>query len=220
MPKIVPLSYALSSNTPVYPGDEPVFVKAVRQISRGDTCNTSSIAVSSHAGTHMDVPYHFFEKGRRMDGCDPDGFVFKHPYMVDCPKKPGEAIGPADIAAGDNAKKADIVIVRTGFGKYRLKNKSIYCYENPYFLPETAEYIIKSFPKIRALGIDTLSVSSKKNSSLGKDTHKILLGKGIVIIEDMRLSGKIEDFTRIVAFPLFASSPDGSPCVVMGMRDD
>jgi len=220
MRKFLHLSYTLNEATPVYPGDAPVSVTAVRQMKKGDTCNTSSISISSHAGTHMDAPRHFFKVGKGMGEYDLKKFIFKHPYVIDCPKKPGEAIRPEDIRMSGRAKKADIVIIRTGFGKYRSKNTAVYCHENPYLLPMAAERIVKNFPRARAVGIDTVSVSAKTNSSLGKETHRILLGKGIVIIEDMRLSGALGNLKEIIVFPAFTCSPDGSPCAVIGVIHD
>ena len=37
-----------------------------RDMSKGDSANTSHIAMSSHAGTHIDFPYHFSLDGKKI----------------------------------------------------------------------------------------------------------------------------------------------------------
>ncbi len=220
MARIHFLSYTITKRTPVYPGDRPVSITKVRQMRKGDSCNTSLITISNHAGTHIDVPRHFFEGGKSMGSYKSSEFIFKRPYMMDCPKGFNEEIRASDLKAPYDQKNADIVIIRTGFGKYRERGSKIYCHKNPYLLPEAAKYLIRNFPCLRAVGIDTVSVSSKTNSKTGRESHRILLGKGLLIIEDMRLLREAKDLDEIIAFPMFAGCLDGSPCIVMGLRYD
>src|SRR5215208_4735119 len=47
--------------TPTYPGDPGVEVRAWSQISRGDAANVSVLNFGAHTGTHVDAPAHFIE---------------------------------------------------------------------------------------------------------------------------------------------------------------
>ena len=62
------LSHILTDKTPAYGGDvEGAFkVKKVRSILEGHSCNAEQWSFSNHIGTHVDVPYHFFENGRKI----------------------------------------------------------------------------------------------------------------------------------------------------------
>jgi len=62
----VPLSPAL----PVYPGDPEVMITPLAQLQWGDAANVSRLVLSSHTGTHLDAPRHFFAEGLTIDGLD------------------------------------------------------------------------------------------------------------------------------------------------------
>lgn len=213
-------SYPIDIDTPVYPGDMHVSARPVRMIKKGDACNTTLISLSSHAGTHMDAPNHFFERGKKVGQYDRDGLKFSRPCIIECPKKPDQAVTPEDVGRSVRTKNADILIFKTGFGKYRSKDDRIYRYGNPYLLPETAEYIVWNFPRLKAVGIDALSVSSKNSNIYGREVHRILLGKGIVIIEGIRIASGVKSIGEMAVFPVFSCSPDGSPCIVIGIEHD
>ncbi len=220
MPRINFLSYSIDEHGPVYPGDLPVSIAKVRDIKKHDSCNTSLVMLSNHAGTHLDTPRHFFEKGKTIREYRPSELRFTEPYLIDCHKRSGEAIKPADLELRGKEKQADIVLLRTGFGRYRAKDPEAYCRDNPFISPQAARCMIRNFPRIKAVGIDTISISTRKNSNLGKESHKILLGKGILIIEDMFFPHDIKNTIEINVFPVFKGCPDGSPCVVVGVQDD
>jgi len=52
---------------PVFPGDPKVNIKKVLKIESGDPYNISLICLGSHNGTHVDPPYHFVDKGLKID---------------------------------------------------------------------------------------------------------------------------------------------------------
>ena len=60
---IIPISYPLNADSPLYPGTPPIKINPEKSIAKGDSANTSVISTSSHAGTHVDVPRHFCESG-------------------------------------------------------------------------------------------------------------------------------------------------------------
>src|SRR2546427_12919001 len=61
--KLIDVSVPLDENLPTYPGNTPYSLQAVKRIARGDTSNVSTVHMSAHAGTHVDAPRHFFDKG-------------------------------------------------------------------------------------------------------------------------------------------------------------
>ncbi|WP_082833126.1 cyclase family protein [Geobacter anodireducens] len=58
------LSHFLGDDTPFYGGDETFQVESVRSIAAGDVCNTSRWSFLNHAGTHVDLPLHFFSEAK------------------------------------------------------------------------------------------------------------------------------------------------------------
>lgn len=211
------LSHVLDSFVPHYGGAKDLQIKKKQSQKNGDSCNTVSIEISSHSGTHVDAPFHFLSKGKTIDSYSPDSWIFKNPSLIDIKAKPGELINSQhfqNIIHSNN--DTDLLIVRTGFGKYR--NDDIYWEKSPGFAPELAPLFLKTFPKLKAFGIDCISISSLKHRPTGRLAHKSFLSNNLLIIEDMRLSEINEnDFLKqIIVLPMLIRNGDGAPCTVIG----
>ena len=66
--KLIDVTVPLDQNLPVYPGNAPFVLEAVKRVARGDSSNVSTLHMSAHAGTHVDAPRHFFDDGPGVDG--------------------------------------------------------------------------------------------------------------------------------------------------------
>jgi kynurenine formamidase len=51
----------------VFPGDPAPEREVIAKISEGSPCNLSKISMCAHNGTHVDAPFHFYEKGKTID---------------------------------------------------------------------------------------------------------------------------------------------------------
>src|SRR5678815_2632326 len=67
---IYDITAPLSPSLPVYPGDPEVTITPIAQLQWGDAANVSRLVLSSHTGTHLDAPRHFFEEGLTIDSLD------------------------------------------------------------------------------------------------------------------------------------------------------
>jgi kynurenine formamidase len=113
--RIVDLSIPLDRSTPVYPGDPAPEIRPAIRIET-DGFNVLSISIGSHAGTHVDAPYHMLEAGGRLEDVDLGRFV--GPLVVaDAtglePRSPvtWERIEPVSEQLGPEA----ILAIRTGW---------------------------------------------------------------------------------------------------------
>lgn len=215
MKRLVRLSYSINASTPLYPGTEPLVIKGARSIRKGDSCNTSVVSMSNHTGTHMDFPNHFIASGKKITDYPIEKLVFKAPLILDCPKTEDEPIRASDLK-GRIKKTTDLLLIRTGF--FRLRGKGIYINRNPYILSETAKWL-RTYPHLRAIGIDCISVASPMHRKEGRETHKILLrGKNpILIIEDIDLSHNLRGLKEVISVPLYIEGIDSSPCTLIGV---
>jgi len=226
MKRYVRLSYDIGENTPLYPGINPVAIRKVKEISKGDSCNTFLITFSNHTGTHIDAPGHFWNSGRTISEYSLEELVFKNPFLVDCPKGIDEVIEINDFDSLRGCRDTDLILIRTGFHKYRSEDVYTYCYKNPCFLPETAVWIRNNFPNMRAIGIDCISIASHSHRELGRETHKILLkedgfrSSSFLILEDLRLSYEIKKIDELIVSPVFIEGIDSTPCTVIGVIND
>ena len=105
---LISISYPLNRATPLYPGTEPLTITPTKSIEGGDAENKSLIAVSSHAGTHIDLPGHF---------C-PDGGSVKALLAPEAVFAPGGTVrqvtAPLFI---EGVLHRNVTFVRTGPGK-------------------------------------------------------------------------------------------------------
>ena len=60
---IYDISFPLSPETMVYPGDPPFLQEVLLDGAKGDDCTLSLLHLGSHLGTHIDFPRHFFPHG-------------------------------------------------------------------------------------------------------------------------------------------------------------
>src|SRR5678815_4147700 len=62
--KLIDVTVPLDAHLPIYPGNTPFTVEAVKRIARGDSSNVSTLHMSAHTGTHVDAPRHYFDDAR------------------------------------------------------------------------------------------------------------------------------------------------------------
>lgn len=222
MPRYIRLSYDISNKTPLYPGISPVSIKQEKGQRRGDSCNTYRISFSNHAGTHIDGPKHFFHTSRAIADYPIDAFVFERPHIIDCRKEAAGVIGKIDLERAIRLNNFDILIIKTGFSRYRESDKMRYAYRNPYLSPDAAEFLRNEYRNMKALGIDCISIASRVNREAGRKVHSILLGKGkrpgpVFIIEDMRIPGNVRKLDRVIAVPMLFKGIDSAPCNIIGI---
>jgi len=145
-------------------------------------------------------------------------------------KKPREAITIDDLKVYENEiKPGDVLMLYTGWDKKFGFNPE-YLFEWPYVIEETAEYLVEK--KIKALGVDTLSVGGWDGQLPGHGpvtakgsparTHRILLGAGIILIESLRnldlvLDGRKHRRAYFIYAPVAFKDADGGPCRALAM---
>ncbi len=225
MTKWTKLSYDLGINTPLYPDTPPIQITQHKSITKGDSSNSFMITFSNHSGTHIDAPKHFWQDGRAICDYSINDLIFHRPRIIDCPKQPSGIIEVDDLK-GLPSEDTDILLIRTGFYTYRQKDSETYSYKNPCVSPNSALYLRENFPNLKAIGLDSISVASRSNPSLGKETHQILLdetrfdGPPLLIIEDMDLSHDIKEIKELIVSPLFIEGADSAPVTVFGVLAD
>lgn len=213
------LSYILDKDTPTYGNRNKFVCEKKSNIAKGDVANDSTIKTTVHIGTHIDMPYHFFEKGQTIEDFDINYFSSENILYLD--------FIPKDLIIKDelivlfdkvtNKEVYEFLIIKTGICDKR--DEEVYWKSNYGFDPSLAEYIRKNFPKIRIIGFDSISISSFENRMLGREAHKAFLDpqKPLLILEDMDLTGLNKDakIEKMDIVPLRIAKCDGLPCTVL-----
>jgi arylformamidase len=212
------LSHFLGRDTPFYGGEGIFQIESLRSMNSGDSCNACRWSFPNHAGTHIDLPRHFIPEGRILDDYPPDFWIFHHVSVTEIVDiYPGAIIGSCMLDHYDIPSSTELLLLKTGFGKFR--GTPTYSMENPVFHPELAEFLRIKFSSLRAIGFDTISISSWTDRMIGRIAHRAFLGGNnpILLIEDMDLSqiNKSTVVSSAIVAPLLVCGTDASPCTII-----
>ena len=217
MKDTVYLSHPLSSDTPLYGGANDIQIQPQTTISAGDTANSLKLSLPNHAGTHVDVPYHFFDYGKKLTDFNASFWIFKYPVCVDVPVEEGYLVTYQDVADKINAE-TDLLLIRTGYETFR--NQPVYWQKNPGLSAGLAKKLRSNHSNIRALGVDVISITSRLHRKKGRKAHREFLDSHypsdpIVLIEDMSLINYTDDVSQVIILPIMIKGADGASCTII-----
>ncbi len=220
MTEVKYLSYILKDNIPVRGKKSvPLLVEPEKSIAKGDSCNTYRFSMGNHWGTHVDAPAHFFKAAKKVSSYPAESWIFSNPCVTGLDLKGDKIIG-LDKVRGVVGKNHDMLILKTGFGRFR--GSDIYSLDYPSVSPDIGIWLRRERPNIRALGLDFISIGSPKDRLLARTAHRAFLkprGRGapIVIVEDMDLSCNLSKLRMVIVAPLLIGALDSAPCTVLGI---
>jgi arylformamidase len=198
----IDISVPLGGRMLHWPGDVPFERKATLKLADGDECNVSEIHGSAHTGTHMDAPKHYLEGAPGIDEMPITAGIGRARVIA---IQDPELIRIQELAP-HRLTKGERVLFKT--------RNSDHCWKTATFQekfvhipPETARYLAES--GVRTVGIDYLSVGGFDGD--GAETHRILLGAGIWIIEGLNLEQVDPGEYEMVCLPLKIVGSDGAP---------
>ena len=210
----------MDTNTPGYGGEPAFFKECASEIKKGKTVNSLIFKMSNHVGTHIDVPYHFDENGKKLDEYSDDFWIFQNTYVLNLNANKDEIIEISD-PWNEIPKNCDLLLIRTGFEEYR--SDKIYWSNNPGLSDKVGLWVRSHRPSIRVMGLDFISVTAFQNRPMGRQAHQTLLGPGagtpVCVIEDMRLSHLNFQPRKIVVSPLFVRGADGGQVTVFAFAE-
>lgn len=217
--RYVILSHFLSNKIPTYGNRDGFFVGTNSSIKKGDTSNTSTWYFSNnHLGTHIDVPFHFCQNGKKTIDYFPEDFIFNNVEIVDIPCDTAKLIKNIDFKSLQINSSVELLLIRTGYEQFRKNDK--YWNDNPGLDHELADYFREYYPKLRCVGFDFISLTSWKFREEGKKSHKKFLcpennDREILVIEDMKLSIiSSNKLFQVIVAPVFTEEGNGGPVTI------
>jgi len=91
------LSHRLTPETPLYGGESNLSINVFTSIDSGHTANSLNLSLQNHAGTHIDVPFHFFNNGKKLSEYDADDWIFHSPQCIDYSAAQDELLDSSEI---------------------------------------------------------------------------------------------------------------------------
>lgn len=175
--------------------------------------NLSRLTTSTHQGTHIDAPKHFFYEGETIDNIALERVIVRAIKIDLTHKKPKEAITPDDIKPYEGKiREGMAVLLHTGWDKQWPKD----CFfsDFPFVSVELAKWIVEK--KIGIIGMDMPT----PNGNAWKVVHETLLGGDTLVVEGLSNMEAItaDEFT-FFALPLKLKGRDGSPIRAIAVED-
>lgn len=204
---IYDISLTIDESIPTWPDDKKPIIKKNLSLEEGEIANVTHIEMSAHTGTHVDAPCHFIKEGKSVESLPLDVLI-GDALVIDCLQE--------DILTESffqNAKIPD------GTKRLLLKTKNSLQWEkkNPGFIKDYvainatgAKYLVEK--KIELIGIDYLSIAPFKELM---ETHEILLGSNIIVIEGLNLKDIKPGNYDLCCLPLKIANADGAPARVV-----
>lgn len=202
--RIIDLSKAMSPETPVYPGDNPIEFET--KITHDQGYHLTRLHFSTHSGTHVDAPMHFIRGGASIDSIDPGRF-FGPAHCLDLrPLEPGQAIDVDRLSPHSAAFQAGSrVVLRTGWTEQCPPDDPRHFTDHPVLTPDASQWIASR--GVSLLGMDLPSPHSSEHLA----THGPLLEAGIILLEGLTHMAELPGEFILVALPLPLRGVDGSP---------
>jgi Predicted metal-dependent hydrolase len=202
----IDLTHEIKSNMQVYPGDPEVELSIVLT-HKEDYCQVMRLQCSSHAGTHMDAPCHFFAGGKKLGQFSVDRFMGRGIIIDAQGLKANTALEKEFFTPYERyLDNGSFVVIRTGWDRY-FNQEEYLCH--PYIGKSGAEYLVEK--QVPLVGIDALSVDSTVDAT--EHAHRILLEENILLVENLtNLRALQMDKPYFFSFlPLKLSDADGAP---------
>jgi len=200
---------------PVFP--KPVFVQWTRRETYG--FETEAMFLVTHTGTHVDAPFHFYPKGKKVDQIPPEKLVGDAVVLDFTRKKAKSLIDEREIRRAESATRSeinsgDVVLFRTGWDRFLGDQR--YTSSYPGLSKDAGEYLAEK--DVNAVGVDNPNPDHPSASDF--PVHNTLLPKGILIIENLANLGSISKSRfRFIGLPLKIRNGTGSPIRAIAIED-
>ena len=171
----------------VYPGDPKPERQILSSTDRGELYNLTAFSMCAHNGTHVDAPFHFLPEGETLEKMGLEHFA------GDCfvARHQGDVTAPAARGILEKAGGTERILIAG----------------DATVTAEAARVFAEG--KLLLLGNESQSVGPE---TAPMEVHKILLSRGIALLEGIVLTGVSEGRYFLSAAPLNLAGADGAPC--------
>lgn len=204
----IDVSVDISDELPVWPGSPAIRFEHSLALDAGDIANDTTLNFSVHTGTHIDAPLHFLSDGKSVDQIPLDTLIGSA-YVAEVPNDV-DTITVAVLESLTLPSNTQRVLLKT-------RNSHLWTSGAQQFEPnfvaltaEAARWVVEQ--GIAVIGIDYLSIQRFYD---GPETHQILLGAEVVVIEGLNLSRIKPGHYELFCLPLRLKGIEGAPARVI-----
>ncbi|HVT80192.1 MAG TPA: cyclase family protein [Phycisphaerae bacterium] len=206
--KIIDLSQPLFDGCPNCPVHPPVRIEITGSHAKDgpEGWHMEHLSFTSHTGSHVDAPLHKLQGGDSLDA-----------FPLECWTGPARVVDFRGAAADARITaemlssrlpasiRDEWILLATGFGDKRAKSQE-WLHHPPVLAADGARWLVEK--GARGVGIDHFSIGDA-------ETHSILLGKPVLIVEELHFPSEVYALSQAVLFmalPIHLKSASGAPC--------
>ena len=199
----IDISIPLKDKMIHWPTDPVPRIERLKDRDKGDPVSLMELQIIDHVGTHVDAPLHFIPGGKTIDKM-PLNATIGRARVIEI-KNP-KAITLKELAPY-NLRRGERILFKT-------RNSSLYKTDEftedyVYFSTEVAQHLVDKH--VRVVGLDYISIGTPQDRDNIRDTHSILLGNGIYVIEGINLSKVKAGRYELICLPLLLERGDAGP---------
>jgi arylformamidase len=169
-------------------------------LERGDLFNLTECHFTAHTGTHLDAPRHFLPSGDAIDALPLEAVL--GPCRVVRIHDP-VAVRPAELPP---LHFGDRILFQTNNS---FNNIHLLEFVEAFVYVSKEAAAVLAAARVQTVGIDYLSVGGFLRDLV--ETHLVLLGAGIWVIEGLDLSAVEPGDYELACLPLKLVGADGAP---------
>ena len=192
------------STTPVYEGDAPMRFQFLKDMRMGDPLTLSMYSMGAHSGTHVDAPMHFLRDGASVDRVALEPLIGRA-RVIDIADDV-QAIDAAELNRHD-WRGVPRVLFRTRSARRGWMRSSTFHRDFAYVASDAAQLLADA--GVQLVGIDY--ISAEQFGAPAPLTHRILLGKGIPIVEGLALDAIAAGDYDLIVLPIKVGGHEGAP---------
>jgi arylformamidase len=192
------------SKTPVYAGDAPLKFLFLKDMRKGDILTLSAYSLGAHSGTHIDAPMHFVLNGAPIDQVALDPLIGAA-RVIEIPDSV-RAIDAAELNRHD-WRGAKRVLFRTRSTLRGWMDSPEFHRDFAYIAPDAAQLLADA--GVVLVGVDY--ISAEQFGAPAPQTHQILLGHKIPIVEGLDLRPVAAGDYDLIVLPLKVAGHEGAP---------
>jgi len=184
--RLIDLSQPLFDQAPNCPAHPPVRFTRARD-HPADGWRMETIDFGTHTGSHVDAPLHRIAGGKSITDLPLESFV--GPALIADLRgiAPSASIDADLLARSLPAECAGrIALIATGWGEKRAKTEE-WLHLSPRISRSGAQWLVER--RVRGVGIDHYSISNLGPEN--NETHAIVLGAGIWIVEELHFPEEV-----------------------------
>jgi arylformamidase len=200
--KLIDVSRTLYTGAPHWPGDSETDYHLTARMADGSSCNVGRLSLSIHAGSHVDAPRHYNDRGASIEALAPE--IYVGPARVIDAR--GQRVFTEQLFAGLSAN--DLAATpRILFRTDTWKDPATFPLEWPVLDRTLPAWLAAHGVKL--IGLDVPSVDELNNKDMA--IHHLLEAANILILESLDLSAVEPGVYELIALPLKIRGADGSP---------